>query len=554
MTPLGEHGLISDTFSAALTTADGTLEWWCPRRFDAAPVLTRLLDPDGAAVGFGAVTPRGQRYAPGTFTLRSLLEGVESMIEVTDTLWSGRIVRRVHALRGPAVVKVTVAPGSARDVSWWSEGVAFDGVLVRCGAAFEPGGVSTAEVRLDTGEGMVVTIDAPGVAGELLSLDAALLIEDRAARSWRSVGDRIDIDGRWAEDAARSALVVHALSGFGAPILSPVTSLPRVVGGERNTDGRMVAPGVAATWASLATAIGLAEDADAAATWLARALEQDPPLPLVLDLDGVEPATEAIIAGLPGWHRSDPVVAGTNLGERRSVEPAAAAIAVLASWPSAPIDRLARHAEWLAEHWGEPDASAWGLRPGDRHWTAPRLAARRALLAAAASARGRDPLDLDAARWHAAARDIEGVLLTLPTPVLGSGVAGVTDASIVRMADWGPWPVDDEVVRATTTSVAVELGDGAWIHPYSPELDDDLEGVEPASVTATLWLARALALAGRWDEAHARVEEVAALAGPLHLLPEAVDVAARGALGNRPSSAAHVAFIGAALALADAPR
>jgi hypothetical protein len=43
---------------------------------------------------------------------------------------------------------------------------------------------------------------------------------------------------------------VKALSGTGAPVSSPVTSLPRVVGGERNRDGRVVRPVVAAAWAA----------------------------------------------------------------------------------------------------------------------------------------------------------------------------------------------------------------------------------------------------------------------------------------------------------------
>ena len=527
------------------------MEWWCPRQLDASPVLTRLVDPDGAAVGFHGRTGTARSYLHGTFVLRAELEGPESLIELTDTVWQGRIVRRVRVLRGPAPVEVAVWPGPARQVSAWSEGVAFDGVLVRCGLPFTSGPIAVASTTLDTGEGLVITIDPPGGAGDLLSLEAALVVEDRAVRAWRTVADRVDVGGRWADAAARSALVVHAL-GAHAPVLAPVTSLPRVVGGERNTDGRVVAPTVVSAWMETAAAIGLTEEADAAATWLAGALDQEPPLPLALDLDGGPPASE-LVTPLRGWMRSQPVVTGSNAGERISVEPAAAAVAALAPTAAAPIHRIALHADWLAEHWAAPDASIWGLPPRDRHWTSARLAVRAALDVAATAARRRNPLDLAAARWHAAAREIEDALLALARPALPSGVERATDASIVRLAGLGPWAPDDEVVRATISSVATTLGDGLWIYPYSPDLDDGLEGHEPPSVVATLWLARALARTGRWEEAHARVEAAVDLAGPLHLLPESVDVPSRGPLGNRPSAAAHVALIGAALELAHAP-
>jgi GH15 family glucan-1,4-alpha-glucosidase len=110
------------------------------------------------------------------------------------------------------------------------------------------------------------------------------------------------------------------------------------------------------------------------------------------------------------------------------------------------------------------------------------------------------------------------------------------------------------VVTATVAHVERHLRDGPWVLPYSEDVDDGRPGTEPASVVATLWLARALASAGRWDEAHERMEAVGALGGPLHLLSESVDPTLRSPLGNRPSAAAHVAFLQAAVALDRAPR
>ena len=84
-----EHGFISDTRSGALVAADGTVDWWCPRRYDSEPLLTRLLDPSGACLRVGPATCGRpglgrQQLVPGTLVLTTTLPGRECLVEVTD--------------------------------------------------------------------------------------------------------------------------------------------------------------------------------------------------------------------------------------------------------------------------------------------------------------------------------------------------------------------------------------------------------------------------------------------------------------------------------------
>lgn len=578
--------MVSDTTSAALVAADGTVDWWCPGRFDADPLFTRLLDPAGSCLRVGPAAPGrpptgSQRYREGTLVLATLLPGRESLVEVEDALtWDGgrrpgRLVRVLRVLRGPAHIAVELVPaGDPRDVAAWSEGVAFAGFQVRCGLPFRLSSVpppaparpirrlvAQATTTLDTGATLVVTVDA-GRAPPPLSPDAAARALARTGTAWRRMSAAIDPGGLHADAVARSLLVVTALSGAGAPVAAPTTSLPRVVGGERNTDGRAVAVTTAAAWAATAAASGLHEQADAAATWLAGALEHAPPMPSVLGVDAAVPSGEAHLPHLGGWRRSQPVVAGTNAPDRLTTEPASAVVACAAAIGGRPegAELLARwplvvaHADWLADHWDERDATVWDLRASAGPWVAPRLAARHALAQVAAAARRRNPLDLDAVGWSTAARDIDAWLASdaiAPGGVLraATGRDGASDAALARAAWLGPWPPRDPVVGATLDRLLERNGHGPWVHPVPPDLDDGMPGVEPASVVATLWAARALALAGRTDEAHERVEAVAGLGGGLFLLPESVDATDGSALGNLPASAAHVAFVEAALAL-----
>src|ERR1700730_18648711 len=93
--PLAGRALVSDTSSAALVAADGTVDWWCPRRFDAPPLLTRLLEPTGACLRLGPAAtgrppPGHQRYRDRSLVLIPRLAGHESLVEVEDMLpWDG---------------------------------------------------------------------------------------------------------------------------------------------------------------------------------------------------------------------------------------------------------------------------------------------------------------------------------------------------------------------------------------------------------------------------------------------------------------------------------
>src|SRR4029077_19445786 len=42
--PIEEHGVIGDLHTVALVGTDGTIDWYCPERFDAPSVFASILD------------------------------------------------------------------------------------------------------------------------------------------------------------------------------------------------------------------------------------------------------------------------------------------------------------------------------------------------------------------------------------------------------------------------------------------------------------------------------------------------------------------------------
>lgn len=73
--PLGiaDHGLIGDLRSCALVGVDGTIDWFCPTRFDAPSVFAAILDESEGGrwelAPAGGVTRNHQFYYPDTAVL-----------------------------------------------------------------------------------------------------------------------------------------------------------------------------------------------------------------------------------------------------------------------------------------------------------------------------------------------------------------------------------------------------------------------------------------------------------------------------------------------------
>ncbi len=90
--PISDYGFLSDSRSGALVGKDGSIDWWCPHRFDGSSVFARLLDPKAghfrlAPVGVGGPGYRVERaYRPDTLVLRTVHHTPHGSVAVTDAL------------------------------------------------------------------------------------------------------------------------------------------------------------------------------------------------------------------------------------------------------------------------------------------------------------------------------------------------------------------------------------------------------------------------------------------------------------------------------------
>ena len=121
------------------------------------------------------------------------------------------------------------------------------------------------------------------------------------------------------------------------------------------------------------------------------------------------------------------------------------------------------------------------------------------------------------------------------------------DATLLLMPIYGFLPPSDPRVADTTERVIKELGDGRYLRRY--RTSDGIASEEGSFVLCGFWLAEALALGGRLDEALEVFHNHLSAANHLGLLAEEVDASSSAPLGNYPQAFSHLGLIQAAARL-----
>ncbi|MBA3575947.1 MAG: glycoside hydrolase family 15 protein, partial [Pseudonocardiales bacterium] len=85
---IADYAFLSDSRSAALVSRAGSVDWWCPPRFDAPSVLGRLLD---AEAGHWSLAPAAQSrtqrsYVGDSLVLRTVFSTASGQVTLTDAL------------------------------------------------------------------------------------------------------------------------------------------------------------------------------------------------------------------------------------------------------------------------------------------------------------------------------------------------------------------------------------------------------------------------------------------------------------------------------------
>ncbi|HEX3200187.1 MAG TPA: glycoside hydrolase family 15 protein [Propionibacteriaceae bacterium] len=602
-TAIADHALLSDRHSSALVDRSGSVEWLSFPRFDSPSVFGRLLSPDA---GHWSITPSGdwtsaRRYLDRTLVLETTFTTATGVLVLTDLLALGPnngghrlgtnvphlLVRRVACNSGSVEVNISYAPRPEYGLVVPLLAHVDGGVTARGGAEWLvltapldlqlERGTAYSRLTLNAGQTIHLALHRSTLEqtpAHIWSESELAATVNASVADWQSWSDiHQTYDGPWRDLVWTSGRVLQGLSfqPSGAIVAAATTSLPEVVGGERNWDYRY-------SWVRDASftmqALWVAACPDEASNFFefmttaaASSIGPHMGLQIMFGVGGEHDLTERELHHLTGWQDSRPVRVGNGAWNQRQIDVYGEVLGAAAQLSEHidTIDEDTRRfliacANAAAASWTEKDRGIWEVRGDPQHfvyskvmcWVAlDRAIALSDLLHAADRVdswkQQRDQI------WETVMREAWSNEAGAFTQYIGSTAL---DAANLMMAIVGFLPATDPRMLATIDAIEERLTDDrGLVYRYRNEdAIDGLAGDEGTFLLCTFWLAEALALADQVDRARAVFERAAAFANDLGLLAEEVNADTGELLGNFPQAFSHIGLVNAAWEISEAER
>jgi GH15 family glucan-1,4-alpha-glucosidase len=582
--PIASYAAIGDGRTVALVAADGSADFMSLPNLHSPTTFAALLDPEDGGRFTLAPTENfeaARRYLPLTNVLETTYRTGSGVARVTEalTLQDGgllpwvELARRVEGLEGSVPLAWRLEPR----FDWGREAPE----IVRLGdlAVAQGGAVQLTVKSWDAGE---VQAEADALAGsfEIAAGERAMLalvaahgqplhvpsrehVEarlDATRRVWERWLGLWAYDGPWAEEVARSALALKLLvyAPSGSIAAAPTTSLPEVIGGDKNYDYRYSWVRDSAFTLDAMMRLGLPEQVQESFGCLLRAVRKTAPdLRPFYDLDGCVPGRSEELPHLRGYRGSAPVRYGNaartqlQLGSWGDLlETASLYLSEGNVLDDETAEMLAGCVDRVAILWQDEDSGMWELDE-HRHYTTSKVAAWTAFDRAIRLAEQGHLPHSQLPQWRTQRERLHAwIEERCWSDELGSyrgwAEEESLDAGALRAVRMG-YPEHEHLNRTVE-----RLRERLTAAPGLIYRTSEHVGQEGAFVACSFWLAEALARLGRVDEAREAMEQILPYANDVGLFSEEIDPESGEFLGNFPQGLSHLALINAAGAIEDA--
>jgi GH15 family glucan-1,4-alpha-glucosidase len=581
--PIERYGAIGDGRTLALVGDDGSIDWMCLPDLDSPSVFARLLDPArGGCFELAPTVPytTTRRYLERTNILETTFTTDVGQVRLLDALtldqsqtapWR-ELVRRVEALSGTVPLRWRCEPRfgygqSAARFQPRSE------MLLASEGGLQVGLSSWGAGEPDVSDG-AVTGEFSAVPGHpatlaLLCTDSEPLpvpgresVERRlrdTAEVWRAWVARHTYEGPWRDAVERSLLAIRLLADGrrGAIAAAGTSSLPEVIGDERNYDYRFGWVRDLCFTLDALLAVGMEQVAQAAVTWLLKATQHTHPrIDPVYALNGDVVRSQSKLP-LAGYQRTSPVHLGNNAGSQLQLGGFGDLIETIAMFvrhghilPESVGERLADVGDLLARIWRSEDAGFWEL--GDRaHYGTSKLGCwvafdRLLELAAHGNVPARHVI-----RWQRERDEVQRFIdrdLYAPERNAYLFKAGTEQLDCAMLLAARRSFGERSRISGTIDALRSELhAGGPLFYRYSGMQDE-----ENAFLACSFWMAEALAIDGRRDDGAEIMDAMVGLAGDVGLYSEEMEPGSHAMRGNVPQALTHLALISAAHTLSSA--
>jgi GH15 family glucan-1,4-alpha-glucosidase len=575
-----DYALVGDCETGALVGQDGSIDWLCWPRFDSSACFAALLG--GREHGRWLVTTTDEtarvsrRYREDTLILETDFETADGAVTLIDFMppraKTSGVVRMIVGRRGQVAMRTELILrfdyGSL--VPWVTR--MEDGTLLA--VAGPDMVVLRTPVRL-RGKDFTTIGDFTVSAGQtipfVLSYSASHLTPPAASdaqkalfeteKFWRSWAGRCNSAGKWSADVRRSLITLKALiyRPTGGMVAAPTTSLPELLGGQRNWDYRFCwLRDTTFTLLALMNA-GYYEEARSWQAWLLRAVAGQPSqVQIMYGLRGERRLTEWKATWLPGYERSKPVRIGNAAATQLQLDIFGEVLDAFHQGRNGKlaVDKVAWAVQRaLIDHleriWDQPDEGIWEMRSGRQQYTYSKM---MAWVAFDRAIKGVEEFGLEGPveRWRALRGQIhEEICSRAFDSKMGAFVQSYEsknlDASLLLIPAVGFLPPDDPRVRSTIAAIEKHLLADGLVRRYdTAETRDGLPPGEGAFLACSFWLADSLLVTGRRAEAQQLFERLLTLRNDVGLLAEEYDPRTQRLVGNFPQALSHIALVNTA--------
>jgi GH15 family glucan-1,4-alpha-glucosidase len=583
-----DYGIIGNTYTAALVSREGSIDWLCLPRFDSESVFGALLgEPKHGRWLITAADPEVQlsrRYRGETGIIETRFETAEGSVKVIDFMALSEegedqvdLIRLVCGEKGSVRMRTEIVLrfDYGRGIPWVRQH--FGGPIAVAG----PHAVQfITPVPLQGTPDMTTIGEFTVAAGETVPFTMSWYPSHHRAFRYRDPHDTLlgtetrwhdwsshcNLQGRWREPIIRSLITLRMLTyrPTGGIVAAPTTSLPEWIGSVRNWDYRFcwLRDATFTLYALLSS--GYRSEARAWREWLLRAVAGHPgEMQIMYGLAGERRLPEFEIPWLPGYENSRPVRIGNAAVEQLQLDVYGELMDALHAanrygLEASPLawSLQVKLLEYLEKIWEKPDQGMWEVRGKPRHFTFSKVMCWVAFDRAVKSVE-QYGFEGPRAHWQKLRDKICAQILDRAydrernTFVQSYGSRDL-DASLLLIPQLGFLRADDPRVVGTIEAVQRELTQDGFVCRYPTRTETDgLPPGEGVFLACSFWLANSLCLIGRRDKAVALFERLLALRNDLGLLSEEYDPVAKRLLGNFPQAFSHTAIVNTAAHLGE---
>ncbi|MDD4202153.1 MAG: glycoside hydrolase family 15 protein [Candidatus Omnitrophica bacterium] len=581
------YAIIGNCTTAALVSAKCSIDWLCMPFFDSPSLFAKILDDKKggsfkiSAVGIISIT---QAYIPCTPILKTVFKTKHGIFEVRDYMPRYMIEKNDFYCPPEIHRDILVVKGKPRIIfeldpkpNYATSESVFEVKDEYVKISSKTGEYNSFYMYTDLCPKKILSkksIEVKKAARIIFSyhqkltkmdVDNTLLEYEKTKTYWLDWSFNKNFPEKYRSEVVRSMITLKLLmyQRTGAVIAAPTTSLPEIIGKNRNWDYRYCWVRDASMIVDLYARIGDMRSANRFINFiLNRMLLKHENIAVMYGINGEKDLKEKTLDHLDGYLNSKPVRIGNAAYTQKQNDIYGALVETIYTyffvnkagdisfdeemWTV--VRSMVREVE---KCWDKKDSGIWEKRGPMQHYVHSKMMSWVAMDRAS-----------KIARWLGKAEYVEqwGTLaLSIKEDILKNGWSEKKqsfvmhygsedlDASNLLMLHYGFLDKNDPRIVSTVKQAYKHLSSDGFVFRYIAE--DDFGKPENAFLVCSFWMINALFIIGEKDIARKMFEKVLGFANKHGLYAEDVEIATKRMTGNFPQGYSHLAFVQTVLLL-----